>query len=799
MVKRTSETLELPSILDRLAQYASFSASHDLAIALAPSPSFEEVSRLQRLTAEARRLLDIRPNVSIAGARDVRDTVHRASLGGALEPLELLDISSTLACGRVIRSTLTRLAGQLPLLAEIAERIVVHEKLEREIARCITPKGEVADTATPILRRLRAEVRSAHQRLIERLEGLVNSAGLRHLIQEPIITQRGGRYVIPIKADFKGQFKGIVHDQSASGATVFVEPLETVDLNNRWRKLQLEEQREAQRVLRMLSSAVGDAADDLKDSVEALAEIDLALAKARYASALRAVSPRLIRHAPDDASDGGDPHATTFLNLINARHPLLGESVVPISIHLGGDFFILVITGPNTGGKTVALKTVGLLVLMAQCGLQIPADEGSALRVFSRVYADIGDEQSIEQSLSTFSSHMTRVLEVLKEADEESLALLDELGAGTDPAEGSALARAVLQYLVKRRVPTISTTHYSELKAFANATPGVENACVEFEPETLAPTFRLSIGLPGRSNAIAIARKLGVPTEVIESASGMLDPVETQADRLLAQIQSERDRIERERLAVERLKDEVEALKTRLDERLEAIEKERQAAVEKAWRQVEREVEETRERLIAALELEGQRADREQLAAALNEARQVQKIVDAKIAEPADRQLEPSIRARELQSGDHVLVKSLNQYGELISPPDSRGEAEVQLGSFKVKVRSRDLEPVRSARQPSGNLAATRTEVRLASRDAPPPQIEVRAWRVEQVLPVLEKYIHEAYLAGLPEVRVIHGKGTGVLRQVVREQLAQNPLVRSFRTAEPRDGGEGVTVVELAV
>ncbi|MBI2954022.1 MAG: endonuclease MutS2 [Chloroflexi bacterium] len=800
MRQRTLDTLELAKILDRLAQYTSFSASRELALSLTPSTERDEVSRLQRETVEGRRLLQLKPNASLGGARDVRDMARRASLGGVLEPMELLDVLSTLTCARSVRAMLVRLRIQLPLLGAIAESITVQEALEREISRCITLKCEVSDDATPILRRLRAEVKVAHLRLVDRLDDMVNSTGLRHLIQEPIVTQREGRYVIPIKADFKGQIKGIVHDQSASGATVFVEPLEAVDLNNRWRELQLEEQREVQRILRALSAAVGAAVEDLDRSVDALADIDLALARARYAEHLDATSPRLIHEESDGARSDGPGHTPLCLDFIRARHPLLGENVVPISVHLGGDFFVLVITGPNTGGKTVALKTVGLLTLMAQCGLQIPVDQGSSLRVFRNVFADIGDEQSIEQSLSTFSSHMTQVMEVLGAADDDSLVLLDELGAGTDPTEGSALARAILQYLVSRSIPTIGTTHYSELKAYAHGTPGVQNASVEFDPVTLAPTYRLAIGLPGRSNAIAIAKRLGLPEEVTDSAITLLDSVETKADRLLAQIQGERDRIAGERRDVERLRGELDALKKQLEDQLQAIEQERQTMMDQTWRQIESEAAAIRARLAAAMEVRSQKPDRTKLVMALNEVKEVQKAAEVKIAERAPSQTQAQLIASplKLRVGDYVLVKSLGLHGEVVSLPDTRGEVEVHLGSFKLKIRARDLEPSRAAPSPAG-FGAARSEIHLVDRSAPPREIEVRGWRVEQVLPVLENFINEACLAGMPEVRVIHGKGTGVLRRVVREQLVQNPLVKSFRTAELKDGGEGVTVVELAV
>ncbi|MBI4318010.1 MAG: endonuclease MutS2 [Chloroflexi bacterium] len=789
-MKHTVETLELPKILERLARHTSFSASRELAFSLSPSSDEQAVSSLQCTTTEARRLLELKPTISLAGARDVRDVVHRARLGGILEPRELLDVLATLLAGRTVRTALSRLSNQFPLLAARAECIAVSPDLEQEIQRSIDPQGEILDGASPILRRLRAEVKLAHRRLLDRLESLISSGSYRNVIQEPIITLRQGRYVIPIKTDFKGQFRGIVHDQSASGATVFVEPLETVDVNNRWRELQIEEQREIQRILRNLSAAVGSLEADLIHSVVAMAEIDLALAKGRYSAELSAVQPEITGNSPRDG---------VFLELVNARHPLLGDEVVPISARLGGDFFVLVITGPNTGGKTVALKTIGLLALMFQCGLHIPVDRGSRIRVFDNVYADIGDEQSIEQSLSTFSSHLTRVNEVLRSADEHSLVLLDEIGAGTDPTEGSALAKAILSYLVRRRIPTIATTHYSELKAYAHATAGVENACVEFDAETLAPTYKLSIGLPGRSNALAIAQRLGVPREVIDSAMREIRPSEMQVDRLLTQIQQERDRAAEHRAGAERAQTETERLREELGRKLHELEQERLAILEQARRDSEALVTEVRQRLRSIIvPLEKAPVSRGQLVAAGAEIRVIEEEVEA-VGRPSVAEPPPAVdqSGRPLRAGDFVLVKSLGQYGELISPPEGRGEAEVQLGSFKAKVRPGDIVRIKSRPKVAADYFPD-YHVSLATRLTPLPELGIHGWRVEQVLPELERYVNDAYLCGLHTVRIVHGKGTGVLRQVVREQLAHNPLVKSYQSAEPREGGDGVTVVTLA-
>ncbi|MEJ2559790.1 MAG: endonuclease MutS2, partial [Anaerolineae bacterium] len=500
-------TLEFPKILERLARHADFSASKELALALMPAFYLSEVQERQAETREARRLLSVKPDISIGGARDVSPLLQRASRSAALLPAELLDIRQTLAAARDLKRAISRLGDQFPLLEDIAGRIQECPGLLNEITRCISDRGEVLDSASPELARIRRELEVTHQRLLERLNRIVQSPQNSQYLQESFVTQRQGRYVIPLRTEFKGRIQGIVHDQSASGATLFIEPLATVELNNRWRQLQLDEEEEVRRVLLGLTDLVAQEAKPIGWSVQAVAELDLAFAKAKYADEVRAIEPDFVGFP-------SPPIQGTYglvLHLLSARHPLLDpETVIPIDVVLPPETFILVITGPNTGGKTVTLKTVALLAAMAQAGLQIPAAEGSTLPIFKSIYADIGDEQSIEQSLSTFSSHLTNIVSILAECDAESLVVLDELGAGTDPVEGSALARAILEHLRDRGVTTFVATHYSELKAYAHNTPGVTNACVEFDAETLAPTYRLTIGLPGRSNAFAIARRLGL-------------------------------------------------------------------------------------------------------------------------------------------------------------------------------------------------------------------------------------------------------------------------------------------------
>ena len=563
MDARALTVLEFPKIRERLAERTAFAASRGLALALEPSAGRRAIETGLKETSEARLLLELQPDFSVRAAHDVRPVVQRALVGAVLDAPALQEVRDTLESALYVQGVLTRLADRLPLLAGRAETLDPCPFVARAIKESIGERGDILDSASPELARVRAQQRTAYNRLMDALQRIIGSSGARTMLQESLITSRNGRYVVPVRAEARNQFRGIVHDESASGATVFMEPLATVELNNEWRHLQLEEEKEIERVLQHLSGLVGQFGDRIGYDVEALAAIDLAVAKARYALDLRATAPRL--------------EADYRLSLRQARHPLLTGDVVPIDVALGQatapgerdeaeargtgpagpageeggeavaqagtpkDFIALVITGPNTGGKTVALKTVGLLPLMAQAGLHIPVAEGSSVAVFEQVYADIGDEQSIEQSLSTFSSHMSNIVRILERVDGGSLVLLDELGAGTDPEEGSALARAILTYLVARGVRTVATTHYSELKAYAYSTPLVQNASVEFDMETLRPTYRLITGLPGRSNALAIAQRLGLPQPILEGARSMVRAEEAQIEDLLAGIQAERD------------------------------------------------------------------------------------------------------------------------------------------------------------------------------------------------------------------------------------------------------------------
>jgi DNA mismatch repair protein MutS2 len=660
------------------------------------------------------------------------------------------------------------------------------------IAQTVNGQGEVVDSASPDLAHIRAELRVAHQRLMDRLQSILASQTYRPAIQEAIITIRNGRYVIPVRADSRGVLRGLVHDHSSSGATLYIEPLQTTDLNNRWRELQLQEQEEIDRILRYISERIGAQAPMLLETVRALGDLDLALAKGRHGMLMHAIVTPI--------SDRG------VLRFEQARHPLLSGNVVPISVRLGDDFRVLLVTGPNTGGKTVALKTIGLLTLMVQSGLPIPVAPGSEAAVFDAIFADIGDEQSIEQSLSTFSGHMTNIISILQQMTPNSLLLLDELGAGTDPAEGSALARSLLTFLLERGVRVAATTHYSELKAFAASTPDVENANVEFDVETLSPTYRLTIGLPGRSNALAIAARLGLDPRIIEGSQAFISQEELRVETMLASIQHDRELAAELFAGASAAQREATALRARLEREVQAVLRERENILRAARAEAEASVEELRrelDRTEAELRLTGN-APRETVAALRTRLEQTMRQQQPLLATPAPqpapaRQAATAVEDRPIGLRDRVALLRTGQEGTVTALPQGRNEAEVQIGPFKTRAKLSELRLVgRAADEPEETGIAG---VRVQRFEGPAPSLEfdLRGWRADEVAPELERYLNDAYMANMPFVRIIHGKGTGALRHVVREELATNPLVSTFRPAEAREGGEGVTVAQLAV
>ncbi|HSB90373.1 MAG TPA: endonuclease MutS2 [Anaerolineales bacterium] len=784
---KSLEILEWPKVLDRLEALAAFSASKELARELRPAVDLAEVRRRQAETSEARRLLQARSDLTIGGARDVRADAEAARRSLVLEPQALLDIRGTLIAARTLARIFERVREAYPVLGAVVAQLQPTPGLIDAIGSVLDEHGEVRDQASAKLAEIRQGLRAARDRLLAKLERVIHDPKLAPMLQEPIVTQRDGRFVIPLRAEFKGRIKSLVHDQSSSGATLFIEPLAVVDLNNEVRELELAERDEVRRILAELSSLVGAQAEAVRATVEALAVLDLALAKARYADSLDAVEPELVEFEERP----GSAHPGSTIQLGQARHPLLDPaSVVPIDLVLDDDTYALVITGPNTGGKTVALKTAGLMVVMAQSGLALPAAPGSRLSLFDDVLADIGDEQSIEQSLSTFSAHVANIIHILQAAGPRSLALLDELGAGTDPQEGSALARAILSTLLQRRVTTLVATHYPELKAYAHVTPGARNASVEFDLASLKPTYRLSVGLPGRSNALAIAERLGLDPQVIEIARDMVAPQEIDAQGLLDEIQRTRDDARREHAAAQADHEQARHRQSELDARLASIEQERLAILEEARREARQQVEAVQG------ELDDLRRRITVVAQPPEAVRQIRRELQ-ELAEEASEPASPAIREpeeRELHPGDRVRVASLRMDGTVIqSGPE---EAEVQVGRLRVRVRRENLS-LTSVAEAVSDIRQARPSSAFVGVEPPPLEIDVRGQTVEEALEAIERRLDAAYVAGLPFVRVIHGKGTGRLRSAIRQALRKNPYTASFEAGSDAEGGEGVTVIRM--
>jgi len=789
MDAKTLRTLEYDRILERLAVYSAFAVSAEKARALQPSTDLETARRWLMQVDEARLLLEAQPSTSIGGARDVRQAAEAAQRGVVLTPSDLLDVKYTLISARNLARLFEQSAGQFPQLAAIAAELPTGLGLVDAISKAISERGELLDSASPKLATIRRDLGVAHERLNSRMQRLLKDPKIVPFLQEALITQRDGRYVLPLRAEAKGRIKAVVHDQSSSGATLFVEPLQVVELNNAWRQLQLDERDEERRILAELSGRVGEQAPTLLAAVETLAALDLAFARAKYAEDLGAVAPTLHPIKPHKDS----PHPGVVLRLWQARHPLLEpETVVPIDVELHPQNYALVITGPNTGGKTVTLKTVGLLALMAQSGLHIPVQSGSELSLFEAVYADIGDEQSIEQSLSTFSGHITNIIGIMAHADQRSLVILDELGAGTDPQEGAALARAILDYLLERGITTLVATHYPELKAYAHATPGVVNASVEFDLETLRPTYHLTIGLPGRSNALSIAQRLGLDESIVEAARETINPADLRADDLLDEIHRQRDLIRQARQQTETARREAEELRAELAERLEGIEDERLEILEDARQQTQTEIEALKKELQDARR---KLARAQQPLEVIEQVAQQVEALEATVEQPTVRREVPeSAPSRPVRLGDRVRLRSLGKEGVVTALGEE--ELEVQVGVLRVRARLVDIELLGAAQV--ADLPAE-VDVTVAGYKPQSPGVEVslRGQRVDEALENLERHLDAAYVVGLPYVRIIHGKGTGKLRQMVRRELKRNPHVDRYETAAPNEGGEGVTVAFL--
>jgi DNA mismatch repair protein MutS2 len=818
MDEKTLQTLEYFKILERLASYAAFPASVERARGLRPSTEIEDIQRLQAETSEALQLQLSHSDLTIGGARDVRASIVLAVRGGVLDPGELLDIKYTLVAARNLVRMFERLSSQAPNLAAIVFRMTIPPGIIEAITRTLSERGEILDSASVKLATIRHDQRIVYDRLMTKLQRMISDPKNAPFLQEAIITQRDGRYVIPLRAEFKGRIRSIIHDQSSSGATLFVEPVGVVDQNNQYRELLLAERDEERRILAELSDLVASCAEMILNNVEVIADLDLALARGKYAEDIQASEPIVtpIKTKSWTEPVEGKRHPGSAVRLFQARHPLLDpKTVVPVDVELDSQTYALVVTGPNTGGKTVTLKTIGLLSLMALSGLHIPALAGSEISLFETIYADIGDEQSIEQSLSTFSSHITNIKRILEKANRRSLVILDELGAGTDPTEGAALARAILSHLLLRGITTLVTTHHPELKAFAHATEGVVNASVEFDIKSLKPTFNLTIGLPGRSNALAIAQRLGLPKTIIEQARTELDPNDIRAEDLLDEIHRQRDIARNARSSADRARSQAENLRNDLLKRLESIEDERMKILETARLEAEAEMKALKDEL---REVRKSLAKARQPVEALEPVEAQIHELEAIVQLPVERMPEKVDlpQTRSLRLGDKVRLRNLGTQGIVTALGED--EVEVSMGSLRVRTRLGDLE---WGMQSSGEQLSGASRIRQAtdSREkrtqkesttraeagpgatlpaSPGFELDLRGQRADDALEILDRYLDSAYLAGLPFVRIIHGKGTGRLREVVHAALNQHAHIRSFELGGEKEGGEGVTVARLA-
>ena len=820
MNPRTLKVLEYDKVLAKVVGHCAFSGGSELAAALLPSDDLDTVRERLAQTAEAYKLLEQKPDISFGGVKDMRPFLERAERGITLMPLDLNDIKNTLMRARNLRNMLVRLEHSFPHLADIAFNIEPCQHVISEISHCINERSEVTDNASSELARMRSELRVAQDRLLSTLDRLVHNTEMQPYLQDSLVTQRQGRYVIPVRAEYKGQIEGIIHDQSSSGATLFVEPIKVVQQNNAVRSLELDEEKEVRRILTELTELVSDESIYIRRNIHILAELDFTFAKAKYAYAIDASMPEVVAFEPPplvrravperidgqvDDDDRWIAHPGSVIDLRRARHPLLeAETVVPIDIYLDDETYIIVVTGPNTGGKTVTLKTVGLLALMAQAGLMIPAEPKSKLSVFHGIYADIGDEQSIEQSLSTFSGHMTNIIHVLEEADPRSMVLFDELGAGTDPDEGSALAMALLENLRDRGITTLATTHYSDLKLYAHNTPGVRNASVEFDVQTLSPTYELSIGLPGRSNALIIARRLGLNPVIVDKAETIVRPDTLEADSLLDDIKRAKQEAQKaEERAKERdrqsqlLEKDLRYQTANIEEARRAVIAETRDLMQGELENLRGEIKEMRRQMARTGPFSGSGdAHAEFLARAeqeLNRRQDAAETVNREVVLPGD----PDERLDgPIEVGDRVWVANLQASGEVLFVNRRTQEAEVQLGNFRLKLPIKRLELRQKAAHEQIQSEASYTGSG-ATVQSPGIELDLRGTRVEESLERTEKYLDNAYMARLPWVRIIHGKGTGALRDAIRDSLKSHPFVGEFRAGGPGEGGDGVTVAKL--
>ena len=780
MEKRVLKTLEYDKILAMLKERASCCISRELVDTMEPSGDFDTVERELKLTAEAETLFYKTGRSPVDDFPDMRHCLERMHAALFLSTGELLGIASCLKAARIAKDILANEVGEESYLYNLAGLLITHRSAEEEINRCIINEDEIFDGASPALARIRRAMRLANEKVREKLNSMIRSTAYQKYLQEPIITIRNGRFVIPVKQEYRQQVPGLIHDQSSSGATLFIEPSAVVELGNEYKKLLAEEANEIERILTELTAMLAPYADEIREDLNIMGQIDLVFAKAKLSRELNAVMPRLNRN--------------NYVRIVRGRHPLIpADRVVPIDIWIGKDYRSLIITGPNTGGKTVTLKIVGLFALMVQSGIFVPANEGSEFPVFEHIYADIGDEQSIEQSLSTFSSHMKNIVGILDKADENSLVLLDELGAGTDPIEGAALAMSILEELNDRHCICVSTTHYSEIKAFAMTHEGMENASMEFDIDRLCPTYRLYIGIPGKSNAFEISSRLGLPSSIIDKAKSFLKGEDVRFEDIISSAQSQRRIAEEERKMAEEARAELEKLRADAERERKKLDEDRNRLQAKAKEDAKRIVADTKremEKLIVEIrsikDIDRSAADRV-IQAARDTLRATETAVNEKeTIKKEDNTMPP----KTVRAGDTVNIVTLDQKATVLSAPDSKGEVMVQAGVMKLNVKLKDIRLIEEKKA----AAPTSGKVGLGAGKQVGLELDVRGMLVDEANIIVDRYLDDAYNAGLSEVNIIHGKGTGALRTGIQAFLKRHPLVKGYRIGE---GDAGVTVVTL--
>ncbi len=783
MEKRVLKTLEYDKILTMLKERASCCISRELVDTMEPSGDFDTVERELKLTAEAETLFYKTGRSPVDDFPDMRHCLERMHAALFLSTGELLGIASCLKAARIAKDILAKEVGEESYLYNLAGLLITHRSAEEEINRCIINEDEIFDGASPALARIRRAMRLANEKVREKLNSMIRSTAYQKYLQEPIITIRNGRFVIPVKQEYRQQVPGLIHDQSSSGATLFIEPSAVVELGNEYKKLLAEEADEIERILTELTAMLAPYADEIREDLNIMGQIDLVFAKAKLSRELNAVMPRLNRN--------------NYVRIVRGRHPLIpADRVVPIDIWIGRDYRSLIITGPNTGGKTVTLKIVGLFALMVQSGIFVPANEGSEFPVFEHIYADIGDEQSIEQSLSTFSSHMKNIVGILDRADENSLVLLDELGAGTDPIEGAALAMSILEELNDRRCTCVSTTHYSEIKAFAMTHEGMENASMEFDIDRLCPTYRLYIGIPGKSNAFEISSRLGLPNSIIDKAKGFLKGEDVRFEDIISSAQSQHRIAEEERKMAEEARAELEKLRADAERERRKLDEDRNRLQAKAKEDAKRIVADTKremEKLIVEIrsikDIDRSAADRV-IQAARDTLRATETAVNEKEAIKKEDNTKPP---KTVRAGDTVNIVTLDQKATVLSAPDSKGEVMVQAGVMKLNVKLKDIRLIEEKKA----AAPTSGKVGLGAGKQVGLELDVRGMLVDEANIMVDRYLDDAYNAGLSEVNIIHGKGTGALRAGVQAFLKRHPLVKGYRMGSYGEGDAGVTVVTL--